>query len=495
MPVPSEGWDTETPDQELPPTRARQFDNWVTQGVAIAIRKGTNSHVTGIGSAVQTLMPYNAGASSALFAAAASSIYNVTSPGAVGAAVVTGLSTARISFTNFSTSGGFFLYCVNGSDAPRYWNGTSWTTPTLTTSTYSPSSISFVFNYKERLYFIYKNTLTFGYLATQAVAGPVSDFPLGAVVNYGGRLVAGGSLSRDGASGLADFAVFVTSEGEVIVYAGANPGDATNWSLVGSYYVGEPVGDRPLVDTGGDLAVITKNGLLSIGTIMGGQFGSKADLMGRVATPFKQALANGQSYNGWEGMLVPTENLVLVNAPYGSSNAYQYTRNILNGAIGRFTGWNFATFENFLGEVYAGDFSGTIFKCFQEYDDNGSDITASAKTGWSSMRNPGVKVFQEIRPIVTTNTAAAFRMVARTDFYDDGPALPSWPAVTVTNALIWDSGNWDEKYWGGLDAATRAWRSISGEGHHLSLVYEARSNQSPYTLNGFDLRYDRAGQT
>ena len=99
------------------------FDNWVSSGVSIAIREGYADHVTGITDPVQTIMPYNAGASSALFAAADDSIYNVTSAGAVGAAVVGSLTSARFSHVNFTTSGGSFLWICNGVDNPRHWDG------------------------------------------------------------------------------------------------------------------------------------------------------------------------------------------------------------------------------------------------------------------------------------------------------------------------------------------------------------------------------------
>jgi uncharacterized membrane protein YeaQ/YmgE (transglycosylase-associated protein family) len=59
----------------------------------------------------------------ALFGAAGTSFFNVTSLGAVGAAVVTGLTNARWQYVNSSTSAGSFLMAVNGSDKLRGWDG------------------------------------------------------------------------------------------------------------------------------------------------------------------------------------------------------------------------------------------------------------------------------------------------------------------------------------------------------------------------------------
>lgn len=493
MPFPTQGWDTETPIAELPTTRARLFDNWIPKGTSGEMREGYTAHATGLGSQVESLLAYNAGGAAVLFGAAGANIYNVTSAGAVGAASLSSMTSARWCGVNFTTSGGSFLWICNGVDDPHHYNGTTWAVPSLTITTYTDNNILFAFGFKERLFFIFKNTLTMGYLPVQQVAGTVSNFPLGAVFNMGGRLVAGGSLSRDGGNGLDDYAIFLTSEGEVAVYQGFNPASASEWALVGVYYVGEPVGDRPLVELNGDLAVITRNGLISIGKTMAAAPEPERDLFARVSTPLRAALATGQSFNGWEGLLVPSENLLLLNAPSGDSTAVQFIRHHTTGGPGRFTGWNFETFEVFGGECYAGTSDGRVVKCFSGYDDDGADITAGLETAWTTANFPGVKVLQEVRPIITTATSALMRVVGRTDFRET-PALPAWPASSIVNALVWGSGNWGEKLWGGEDSTTRQWRAISGEGHNLSLALEARSNQSRYAVQGFNLRFAMGGQ-
>jgi hypothetical protein len=95
--------------------------------------------------------------------------------------------------------------------------------------------------------------------------------------------------------------------------------------------------------------------------------------------------------------------------------------------------------------------------------------------------------------VLTTATSAVLRVVGRVDF-QGAPALGAWPSSTITNALVWGVGNWGAKLWGGEDSTTRQWRALSGEGHHVSLVVETRSNQSQFEINGFDLRYARGGQ-
>lgn len=502
LPAPSGGWDTETPLAELPQTHARIFDNWMPGGVQIRLRKGYSDHVTGGTEPVATLMAYNAGASSALFAAAGDSIYNVTTAGSLGSAVVGSLTSARFSYTNFTTSGGSFLWICNGADDPRHWDGSAWATPSLTITTYTDNNISYVLAFKERLFFIFKNTLVMGYLGIQEIAGTISNYPLGAVFNRGGRLVALGAISRDGGDGVDDFFVALTSEGEVAVFQGSNPADADAWALVGVYYVGEPVGDRPFIDIGDDLAVITRNGVMSVSLIMsrGSEQATTApQLTARVARVFRQYAQDGASYDGWEGLFVPAEDLMLVNAPRDTGvddvadSAHQFIRYRVTGGWGRFTGWDFSTYALLGGTLYAGGYDGVVYKCFDGYDDDGAAVVGAVWTSWTSLGIPSLKTLMEVRALLTVATQASMRIVARTDF-KASPLLGAWPAEVVSNALIWDQTQWDVAIWGGENASTRNWRAISGEGTNVSLVMEARSSVTEFSMNGWNLRFQMGGQ-
>lgn len=501
LPAPTQGWDTDTPVAELPPIRARVFDNWMPRGQAIEIREGYSDHVTGGASPVETLLSYSAGGTSALFAAIGTAIYNVTSAGSLGAAAVTSLTSARWSYVNFSTSGGSFLWACNGADDPRTFDGTTWSVPALTMpGSFTDNDILYVMAFKERLFFLMKNTLTFCYLATQAISGTVSQFPLGAVFARGGRLVAAGSVSRDGGDGMDDFAVFMTSQGEIAVYQGFNPASASEWALVGVYYVGEPIGDRPLVDLGDDLGVITLAGLMSVKRVMTnvGEESAPPLTAGPPPLPsitsgWQQLAGAAQAIPGWEGVYFPKREVLIINAPITATTARQVVRYRSTKGWGRFTGWNFETFTVHGGELYAGGSDGNVYKCFDGYDDDGADITAACSWPWAMFGQPVVKTLLEARAVITQVTRAVWRAVGRGDFAET-PALPAWPAVTTTNACIWGTGVWGTHLWGGENASSRQWRAILGQGHNVSLVLEARANQSLLSLNGVNLRYVLGGQ-
>src|SRR5690606_18644214 len=113
-----------------------------------------------------------------------------------------------------------------------------------------------------RLFFMENNVLGFWYLAASAISGTATFFNLAPFCSLGGYLMAMGTWTRDGGSGLDDYAVFYTSRGEVLVFQGDDPGDATAWSLVGVFRLGAPVGRRCMIKAGPDLVLVTEDGVI-----------------------------------------------------------------------------------------------------------------------------------------------------------------------------------------------------------------------------------------
>ena len=151
-PAPVKGWNARDSLANMDEADAVILDNWFPEESWVRVRRGHASHATGMVSAVESLMSWSGPTSAKLFAAAGTSIFNATSAGAVGAADLTGLTNARWQHTMFGTSAGNFLYIVNGADAPRYYDGSSWTTPALTGTT--PANMIHMNAFKSRLFFI-----------------------------------------------------------------------------------------------------------------------------------------------------------------------------------------------------------------------------------------------------------------------------------------------------------------------------------------------------
>jgi predicted amino acid-binding ACT domain protein len=262
LPAPTGGWNARDGLTAMQPLEAVTLTNWFPATTECALRNGYTKHATGITGQVETLMAYSGAATDKLFAIAGTSVYDVTSSGAVGAAVVTGLSNARWGYCNIATSGGNYLSMANGVDAPRNYDGSTWTTPTITGVT--ATTLQNPILYAERQFFIQKNTLKVWYLGVDSIAGAAAAVDIAPFMNRGGYIVAHGTWTIDAGTGVNDHYVIMTNRGQVIVYQGIDPTDPNNWSMVGVWDIGAPIGPRALYKYAGDMLIIAQDGVVPL---------------------------------------------------------------------------------------------------------------------------------------------------------------------------------------------------------------------------------------
>jgi hypothetical protein len=126
VPAPVGGWNQRDSLAHMPREDAVILDNWWPTPFDVGVRSGCTAWATGMSGAVETLTAYNSGSTSKLFAVASGSIFDATAPGAVGAALVTGLANSRFQRAHMGTAAGQFLVMVNGADLMQVYNGTGW---------------------------------------------------------------------------------------------------------------------------------------------------------------------------------------------------------------------------------------------------------------------------------------------------------------------------------------------------------------------------------
>src|SRR6266436_5657688 len=126
IPAPIGGWNARDSLADMEENDAVTLINYLPQASDVMVRKGYIQSVTGMPAATESLMDYASPTTQKLFAAAGTAFYDVSTPGAVGASVVSGLTNARWQHSNISTAGGNFLLTVNGSDKLRGYDGTVW---------------------------------------------------------------------------------------------------------------------------------------------------------------------------------------------------------------------------------------------------------------------------------------------------------------------------------------------------------------------------------
>lgn len=451
MPAPVGGWNARDSLADMKPHYAITLNNWFPKTNYLEIRGGYASHTTGATGNIKTLAVYNKmTGTSEMFAYTASGIYDVSSAGAVGASKLA-RTNGKHQYVNFGDGTSNWLIAVNGADKPAYYNGTTWTavdgttTPALTGLT--TTSIASVFVFKGRLIFIEVSSLSFWYLDAGAAGGALTEFDLSSVAKKGGYLMAGASWSMDGGDGPDDVCVFVTSEGEVIVYKGTNPSSATSWGLVGVFDLGEPLGRRCMTKFAGDLIVLTQNAAFPIAAaLQTGQTNKRVGITDIIDDAFTAAARSYGSSFGWEITMYPAQSALLVNVPIAEDGTHhQYVMNTITKAWCKFTGWNAETFAVFNGALYFATGT-TVKRAWYGASDSGGNITAYGKTAFSYFGSVGVdKRFSMFRPVLAVNGSLSFLTDIDVDFNDT--EITGTATYTVADTSQWDVASWDQSYW------------------------------------------------
>lgn len=107
----------------MPETDAIIADNVFCTPSYVQVRNGSALWSSGLGGAVETVMAYNGFVTRKLFGISNGSLFDCTTQGAVGAAIITGLGNSRWQHAMFNAGGGNVMPMVNGVDAPRRYDG------------------------------------------------------------------------------------------------------------------------------------------------------------------------------------------------------------------------------------------------------------------------------------------------------------------------------------------------------------------------------------
>ena len=466
---------------DMKPEDAIQLDNWFPGTSDIRVRRGYSSHATGLGAQVQSLMAYNkSDGTQKLYAAAGTSIFNVTNAGAVGSAEVTSLSNAIWHHVNYMDSSGTnWLCCFNGTDQPRYHNGSAWvtitasSTPAITNVT--TSLLDKPFTHKRRLWAVEKNSLSCWYLPADGVGGGAAEINLNGIVKRGGKIIKAGSWTIDAGEGLDDYWVAITSEGEVVVFEGTDPSAAATFSLVGVWHVGEPIGDRPMVKYGGDLLILTKQGVYPMSkALSSSEVAPNVAMTDKIQSDINSAATSFSGNFGWELFLFPKAEMLILNIPEKvGSDQIQYAMNTLTGAWGKFTNIEANCWELFGGDAYFGS-NGKVFKFWSQDKDDTSNINAEAKQAFSYFGSRGlIKHFKMIRPILLSDGNPSFSAALNVD-YEDVPVNASLTFSPITGG-VWDAARWDAGLWGGDLAVIRDWQTLVAVGTAAALRLQSQS--------------------
>jgi hypothetical protein len=509
--APSRGWNTRDLITTMEPGFAPIFDNVLVEGGQPRVRRGWREWATGLPGRVDGLMSFTgAGASEAVFAGSGTGIYNVTSTGAVGAAAVSGLTSARWDGINFAASGANYLFCFNGADTPRTYDGASWASWGGTGVT---GGVSWAGAVNGRLFLGNTSRLSFYYGAAGAIAGAFTEFPLQGVATRGGAVCAMATLSGDGGDGPQDLTVFITTEGEAIVYAGTDPSSASTWGLVGRWRLPRPVGapHRCVARYGGDALYMCDAGVVPLSAFRSGV--DAATVIERAATtrhigPTWRTLTNDRrTSSGWGLAPLTRLGLVVMNVPWGTTTAQQVVLSE-NDALSRWSNIPAAVWaEGLGGRVFVGDSTadGRVLLYGEDVTDDGLGIRSETVTAFSFARTPGrTKRAQMVQPVMRDADSVTLSATVLTDWrvptaqvdaLGAGAASPALPPLTASAGFLsWDVGDWDEGLWGGGEGDVRApWFTTMAIGQSFAVRLAITSGYGRPALLGNNVVYEMGG--
>lgn len=494
IPAPVGGWNRRDVLSAMSPLDAVALENLIPDTGAVQLRKGYSSWGTGLSSNyVESLMQYSPPTgTNKLFAATPSIIYNVSTQGA-GSSSVTSMSNGRWSNVMYTNSAGNFLYLANGADTPRYYDGSSWTTTGFTGSGLAVENLDFVHSHLHRLWFIEKDTLNAWYAPTDAISGTLTKLILGPFCTLGGKLVAIGTWTRDGGTGANDYLVFVTSKGQVIIYAGTDPSVFGSSVQIGVFKIAEPIGRRCLIRLGSDLGVLTSIGLISLLQTLPQIEGqaTSSSITDKIISAFRDAYTVAGTSFGWQAIEYPKRNLLIINVPVlERTTQVQFVMNTRTGAWCKFNSINAACWSLFGDALYFGGNDGIVSQYDADYNDNGASIVGTLQTAFSNFGTSANKRFTMARALFLSPSGYAPRILVKTDYNTSISDL----AIIDTDAsgVAWDDSLWDVAEWGPSQVPSLPWQTVNGIGTVGSLAFSV-SAQSSIAYNGADVMFEIGG--
>lgn len=388
------------------------------------------------------------------------------------------------STVQYSTAGGSFLIGVNGSDEGFIYDGTDWDALGVTfpsPSTLTTADLAFVWVYKNRIYFIEKNTLNVWYLPVDQIGGELTLLPMGGIFSRGGNLLFGQSwsLSSGGDGGLSEQCVFVTTEGEVAVFQGLSPDPNQGWEKVGVYRAGKPLGQRAWIKAGGDLVIATSIGFIPLSKAIDTDYAALGliAVSNPISDEWRQAVQQ-RGVDGWHCELWAEGSMTIIGTP--TPDDLQPLTLIVNadsGAWCRFTNWQPFGMETFRGKLFMGSTNGRVQEAWVGGSDEGRPYTATALPLFYDSGTPFQrKIARNAKVTIRSSYPVNPRVTAKFDWDMNMPPAPSASLIPVGNE--WDNGIWDESIWNAEPGAF-LWQnnvSVGGSGYAASVAVQITSS-------------------
>lgn len=499
FPAPLRGIDV---SQQLPggdPLTAIRCQNLIPRVLGLELRKGYTRWVSNMAGEIRSLIAYHpAIGDPKLFAANSNGdIFDVTAAqlsSFVPVPVINvpgGLPPGEWTSLNFTTSAGvhyLVLTCPGGGyyvyDGINFIEAQEGVGPGEIEGV-DPHLFSFVTVYKNRLWFVERETTRAWYLPVGQVAGKATEFDFGAMFPNGGQLDVLINWTYDGggtgAGGLSNKLVIIADQGDVLVYGGDDPDVAAEFRVEGRWYVGRvPASTRYASLYQTDVVILSERGLNFMSELMRGQgfFGNES-IAGNINSELAIQVSQNLDSRYWEVRFLPHEQLLVINFPESNSQSLQWGYEVNNKAFFILAGMPMVTVDTFDGKTFFGDQQGNVWWAFEGQSDGaietvaGKDLEGNLVTAFTAL-GEGVRVkrFLMCRASFISDAPVGVQVQLNSEWSFTLP--PGAPPYLRAGENYWDQGKWDVAVWGGAGKTYEVWTGATGTGRYGALSMKVR---------------------
>lgn len=339
------------------------------------------------------------------------------------------------------------------------------------------ADLSYVWIYKNRLWFIQKDSLSAWYHDVDQIAGELTEFPMGGVFGLGGQLTFGTTWSQDVGDGLNALCAFISSEGEAAVYQGSNPESAQDWGIVGVYQTGKPMGPKAHIRFGGDVVMASDIAFVPLSEALRRDYSQLGvnSLSAPIKALWPQEVEQRRAQE-WNCVFWSAKQMVVVALP--TIDAQTPRMLVMNAETGKwsvFTNWNATCLHMFNNRLFCGDTLGRVYELNVTGMDDGTPYTATYIPTFDQMGEIGNKTVHMVRAVMRSAHKIRERMSVHTDYVVKIPAAPDSSAPTPSSA--WGAVVWGSFKWGSSLARNvqQIWRNQFGAGEVVSVGVQVTS--------------------
>ena len=493
--APIGGWNARDALGAMDPLDAVTLQNFWPGTNSVILRNGYTKHATGLPAEVQTLMAYSSGTSNKLFAVSDGKIYDATNTGAVGAAAVSGLTNSKFQYTNITTPAASYLMAVNGADKLRTFDGSAWHTDgdgsPYDITNIDTATVANITLFKNRIWLTTNDTLKVWYLPVNSIGGAAVALDMTSIFQLGGYIMAGMTWTLDAGYGVDDYLVFITSNGEALVWRLTDPTTPTGISQIGLYKIGAPIGRRCYTKFGGDLLVITQDGVVPMsGSLQSSRLDPRVSITNKIQYTMSSAISTYGANFGWQLLYYPKENQLILNVPISEGTQQQYVMNNITKSWCNFTGWAANCWELHIDDPYFGG-DGYVAKAWNGNTDDTSNIEGFSLQSFQSYGTALQKQCKMIRYHLQTNGTPAVFGNVNVDYNlaDESAQLNFSTSIYG----LWDSGLWDSAIWGAGLVPSADWQGATNIGYTFAPLIKTATQGIQLQWVATDLVFEGGG--